>query len=375
MRVCILSMQRVNNYGSVLQAYALKSMLESLGCEVEFIDVKINDEEYEKYRKFYKHIIEQHFEITGLRRYLKLDEDFFNRIRHRLLTMSNRDAIIFDDFREKFLGIKKELTYGDKKYDACIIGSDEVFNCLSERWGYVSQLFGNVDNANKIFSYAASCGHASADLAPDEMKKDISKYLSKMCAVSVRDENTRQFVADVTGKTAELHLDPVLVYDFDKEIDEEKEKIRLPKKYCLVYAYGCRINDSNEIEAIKKYCKSNKMELLTIGGYQDFIGKHLEPSPFNVLKAFKQASLVITDTFHGTVMSYKYAKRFAVILRDSNVNKLKYLTERLHIESHVVNGDNTLEKACQAENNVKNNGAYLEGQRKLTIDYLTENLK
>lgn len=37
-RVGILSMQRIYNYGSFLQAFGLKSLLESLGCDVQFVD-------------------------------------------------------------------------------------------------------------------------------------------------------------------------------------------------------------------------------------------------------------------------------------------------------------------------------------------------
>ena len=42
MIVGILSMQRVINYGSFLQAYALKRKLENLGNEVRFIDIESN---------------------------------------------------------------------------------------------------------------------------------------------------------------------------------------------------------------------------------------------------------------------------------------------------------------------------------------------
>ena len=40
MKICILSMQKVNNYGSVLQAYSLKKNIENLGHTVDFIDIK-----------------------------------------------------------------------------------------------------------------------------------------------------------------------------------------------------------------------------------------------------------------------------------------------------------------------------------------------
>ena len=47
MKVCILSMQKVNNMGSLLQSYGLKRILETVGCEVEYIDIKRIDKDYD----------------------------------------------------------------------------------------------------------------------------------------------------------------------------------------------------------------------------------------------------------------------------------------------------------------------------------------
>ena len=40
-KVGIMSMQRIANYGSFLQAYALKQLIEEVGCNVEFVDYHV----------------------------------------------------------------------------------------------------------------------------------------------------------------------------------------------------------------------------------------------------------------------------------------------------------------------------------------------
>ena len=60
---------------------------------------------------------------------------------------------LFDDFRADHLRINQK----SDRYDLCVIGSDEVFNCLSTGgWGFTSQLFGNVPEADSVITYEKS---------------------------------------------------------------------------------------------------------------------------------------------------------------------------------------------------------------------------
>ena len=80
MKICILSMQRVNNMGSLLQAYALKKILEMNGVEVSFIDIKYIEEDF-KLLENYQLKFEKETEKTGiLGKLSKIDRFFVNRI-------------------------------------------------------------------------------------------------------------------------------------------------------------------------------------------------------------------------------------------------------------------------------------------------------
>lgn len=333
MKVCILSMQRVLNYGSLLQAYSLKKILESMGHTVSFIDIEPDAADHEKRTR-----VVTFKEGTGevrkdvIHRLLKQDKVIYYALRK--IKAKRKVVRLQRLFEREQLGLSDD--HNEKEYDVCVIGSDEVFNCMNdEEWGFTSQLFGNVRQAEKVITYAASCGFTKAEDVSDDMREVIAGAFERIGAFSVRDENTAGFVRHFSGREPLYNMDPVVVGNFDKEIEQCADCARkLPKRYCIVYAYHGRIANEDEIHAILKICRERKLTPVSIGGFQRWIHNHLELSPFEVLYAFMNANYVVTDTFHGAILAAKYAKRYAILVRDSNRNKLEDLLGRLGIEAH-----------------------------------------
>lgn len=214
MDIGILSMQQVDNFGSLLQAYSLKNILESYGNNVSFIDIKRNDEDFALLEN---HSLDYSFEgehSKGKSRICKVDKYVLNRLRNRQI--EKRQNCIFEEFREKNLNIQGKKT----RYDMCVIGSDEVFNCLnSGSWGFTSQLFGNVPEADKVITYAASCGATSYELLPEKIKDKIKKSFENISYCSVRDMNTFDFAKHFTNKMIAKNADPVIVWEFKDNLD------------------------------------------------------------------------------------------------------------------------------------------------------------
>lgn len=122
--------------------------------------------------------------------------------------------------------------------------------------------------------------------------------MNKFDDISVRDENSARIVSALTGRDVEYHLDPVLIYDFEKEITDKPEL----ENYILIYGYGNRFSDISEITAIKQFAKTHNKRTVSVGYHQDWVDEKLEGSPFELLSYFKYADYVITDTFHGGVI-------------------------------------------------------------------------
>lgn len=365
--ICILSMQRVNNFGSLLQSYSLKKFLESFGTSVEFIDIKANIEDNNLLKT---KIITNEEKSAKKSKLLKIDKFFLNRL--IIKKKDNLQNEKFEEFRIRNLNIDEKSN--NKKFDTCIIGSDEVFNCATNKsWGFTSQLFGNVDNAAKVITYAASCGGTRfSDLSEASINK-INNSFKKIYSFSVRDKNTEEFVKKLTNKKVINSLDPVLIGNFDKEI-KENSNIKLPNKFCIIYSYYNRIDSKEEIKEIKKFCKQNNMKIITLGAPQFWTSNHIVLNPFELLYAFSKAEFVITDTFHGTIFASKYSKKFATIVRKSNENKLVDLIKRLEKNKHLCKNIKDINEIYLVNNDINRTNEICENARKESIEYLKNNI-
>lgn len=361
MKVYILSMQQINNYGSVLQAYSLKKMIESLGNKVNFLAIE----------KGTNDTLSMQCERNDID---KKDDSWIeiqlNRVKSKI--HGRKLQKVFSEFRNS-TGLNSSS--GDEHFDTCVIGSDEVFNCLQKsKWGFSPQLFGDVRSAEKVITYAASCGSTKVDNLSDELRGAIKNAMSNLSAVSVRDKNTAEFVQAVTEKNFIFNLDPVAVGNFDEEIRDITIDYKLPKKYCIVYSYSERFDDPTEIKAISEYCKAKGVKIVAPFGRQKWIPTYEMLTPFELLKAFQTAECIITDTFHGTLFGAKFGKKMAVLIRKSNRNKLEDLIQRLQIQEHVITDISQLSTVLEKDLNKKRINEILNSERARTLEYLKENL-
>lgn len=225
----------------------------------------------------------------------------------------------------KNIGVDK-LNY-DCEVDTLVIGSDEVFNCLQPYpVGYSKQLFGDGYAHSKIVSYAASFGSTRyEDLVDTGIAHEIKTMLSRFAAISVRDENSAHIVRQLLGYSPEIHMDPVLMYDFTQEI---AEYTTYERDYIILYAYTGRLSREEE-NYIKKFAKRHNKRIICVGHYSNIADKNIICNPLYVFSYFKNADYVITDTFHGTVFSIKMNTKFCTLVRDSNRNKLEALLNKL----------------------------------------------
>ena len=331
-KIGIMSMQRIANYGSFLQAYALEKMIEELGGKVEFVDYHVGTpvmiDSTESKNKFIRKV-----------------EKGFETFRYQAPLTHKLSFICYKQrFLKKYmpsLGITNEMNY-NPKLDCLVIGSDEVFNCIQKNSnvGYSLELFGKDNNAKKLITYAASFGNTTLEkLKKYKKTEEIGMLLRKFDAISVRDANSGAIVEKLTGKTPVYNLDPVLIYDYMNCCDKIP-KIEIKEKYLIVYAYAGRISN-DEADWISKYAKQKKLKVYAIGGIQKCADVFVDCSPFEVLAYFKNAEEVITDTFHGSIFSIITQRPFTTLIRRSDGNaygneeKLCDLLKRIGMEKRM----------------------------------------
>lgn len=346
MKTGILSMQRVNNYGSFFLALSLKNILEELGNTVEFIDIKPG--------KIYKG---KEFTDRGEKNWDNREFVQFRENRNKIITQ----------YAKKYLGLQDEKNFKND-YDFAIIGSDEVFNCIGNgNIGFTPQLFGE-NVSHYTITYAASCGHTDYDqIKQYNLQDNIKNAVNDLKNISVRDDNTKEFIEKITNRKVLKNVDPVFIYNFDRYIP--KMSIQ-EKDYIIIYSYDYRLCDKDEVTAIKKFAKDNKLEIIGLGLYQPWCDRNINVTPFELLQYFKNASYVITDTFHGAVFSIKYNKKFAGISRQSNNYKFNDLLKTFHLENRKLVDINDLEDIIKQEIDYESINNFIKEQTDISREYL-----
>lgn len=320
-------MQRIYNYGSFLQAYALKRLIEGLDSEnkVFFVDyrvgsplVKIDNNESTGIKR----------KLEKLREYNKVDSSFVNKIK-----FFNHKRTYGKRFYP-LLGIDDKFNH-NTDVDVLVIGSDEVFNCVQANTnvGYSRDLFGHNSKAKKVISYAGSFGNTTMKKIQDyQIEEDLKKDFLRFQSVSVRDKNSFKIVKQLGVDNPIINVDPVLAYDY-MNLENNIPKERLYKeKYMIVYGYSGRIT-KEENEVLRKYATENGLMILCFGGVQGCCDKFIDCTPFELLAYFRDAEVIVTDTFHGTIFSIINNRPFVTIIRKSvgneygNEEKLGYLLQ------------------------------------------------
>lgn len=363
----ILSMQRIYNYGSFLQAYGLKKMLEELGCDVEFVDYHPGKCLVDlKQKNGLLRKLSKSMEVLMIQAPLKAKLNFIKYKKN------------FGVKYHSYLGIGSQYNY-NPELDILVIGSDEVFNCVQDNpnVGYTAELFGVGSQAETVISYAASFGNTTMErLKQYGAEKEVAGWLNSFNTISVRDNNSYEIVKELTGKAPELHLVPVLMYDYMKKCPAVSKQAD-DSDYLVLYGYTGRFS-KEECRKIREYAIEKKLKILCIGGIQHCCDKFVDCSPFEVFSYFKNAYAVITDTFHGTIISIITQQRFATFVRSSgygNAEKVSDLLKRLNLEEQIVFNVEELGKIVEKKIDYLSVNYIIENERKRAYQYLNNMLE
>lgn len=280
-----------NNYGALLQYYALQTYLKKNGIFAYWIRYVLEDENTFTYKlkKQIKQIVHPKYYLFNI-----LCSHYFKQFIIQNLNVS----------KKKYVGdyyIKKM----PPKADYYVTGSDQVW-AGTLRANYLHFV---KDDTKKI-AYAVSFG---ANQITQEHKSIIKPWVSKFEHISVR-EVTGISICDSIGKKAIQLLDPTLLidrvdYPFSTNMSTD------------VFCYFTNIKNVLEIHLleIKAFCREQnlKFKIASIQGNEFYFSlKDLVfPSPEEWLGYYNSAKYIITNTFHGTVFAIIFKKPFITILQ------------------------------------------------------------
>jgi hypothetical protein len=330
--VGIMSMQRILNYGSSLQAYSLRRMIESQDPQftVSYLDYVPGPILVDPPPGSGAPRTSRGRRLAKVREYAGGEGSWADKVRffRHKRTYANRFFPI--------VGMTPALNR-DLAVDVQVIGSDEVFNCVQSNTnvGYSRDLFGHGSPAGRVISYAASFGNTTLEkIDRAGIRADLEGDLGRLDHISVRDRNSSEIVQELTGRVPAINVDPVLAYDL-MTLEPRIPAARLvDRPYIIVYGYSGRLSKDENAE-LRRYADGLGALILTFGGVQGCADRFVDCSPFELLAYFRDAEAVVTDTFHGTIFSIINSTPFATIVRPSvahkygNEEKLGYLLESL----------------------------------------------
>lgn len=324
------------NYGGVLQAYALCKAIERFGYSPEMIS--------------YVDCALLHSSLSRIKQCLL---GTFVKKEGTLASIETRNDAI-DNFRNSIPHSKLYFSNTIKKandcYDIFIAGSDQVWNPY---WINRFMSLSFVKEKHTV-AYAASVGKTNLDLEQQDKLRIALKHTD---VISIREKDSIPALKKLTNKSIEYVLDPTLLLT-GSEWDEISTKRLIDENY--MFCYFLR-DDENLRNAANQYAKKNGLKIATIpymnGKYRkedDGFGDYalFDVSPKEFISLIKYASFVLTDSFHGTVFSHLYEKKFVV-----------------------TNGRNNNEMGCRMQSLTEMFGTedrYIKDSEKVTVELLTE---
>lgn len=288
MKVDVITLHAVQNYGSVLQALATQEILKQHGCEVEIINYIREDVKYENLLKVRSNgnVIKKAVLYPSVKRWKKVFESFY----HEHLNLSEHIYTTKDDFNRYPLHA-----------DVFCTGSDQVWN---SKWnlGIVPELYLSFAPKNSFkFAFSASFGQNRLE---DSEVKATQKYIDDYHFISVREKSAVKILEEQYGVKDAVHiLDPTLTMN-DSFWRHHAAKRKIAGDYILIY----NLNRSREFDDYaKKLSKKTGLPLVRLCiRYDQFyrVGKSvLIPEIPEFISLIDNAKYVLTDSFHATAFS------------------------------------------------------------------------
>lgn len=325
-KAAILTFHRANNYGAILQSYALCETLKKVGGAPEIIDYWPA-----KFRRIY--LYEYPFSLS---------KDFFKAFAKKILLnpILERRNSEFQLFAKKYLPLTQETYLNPEEidrakfdYEIYICGSDQIWN--NDMVDFDKTFFLDFPSAKNKFSYAASFGQS---VIPEELVLEYKGRLKGFLSYSVRETSGKQLLYNYFKIDAHVDCDPTLLLN-EKEwrkVGQEKGISRLP--YLLLYSVnliGNLAKQVNELAAQTGYriiYLTSNTSWNVLAGKDDLkkeVERRFDASPEEFITLIDGAEYVLTNSFHGTVFSILFHKKFMSATVDMNGNKNQRIIELL----------------------------------------------
>lgn len=368
MKVSIITLHFVKNYGSVLQTYATQEVLKSLGYEAEIVD-------YWQPRYLDQNILDGNLLFAP-----QWNKNVVTRSVYKMIKYPSHPKMcrVFNDFLKKYINLTpiryttlRQLQEKPPKADFYMTGSDQVWNTT-----------GN-DNINRMYyldyapagkkriAYAASFGRSSLG---EWEKAETRELLQKYDSIAMRESSGVEIVREC-GKKAVNLIDPTLMLN-GVRWSELIEKDRF-KDIDYIFVYMLKGTAQSD-EYISRVAEKHGLKVIRLGhGYHEMLKKGntvVLPPVYEFLSLIKNARCVITNSFHATAFSINFNTPFISIMRERANSRINDLLHLLNLEDRRLTDFNDLDLMDKTIDFEQVN-RLLDEQKDIALKYLKDSLR
>ena len=351
MKIAIVTVyDSVVNFGSFLQAYAMSKVLESRGHEVFFVRRMPNDEILKRFNRLAK-IQNSVSSKKGIKaKFLSQRSKYV--IQREMDANKNRYKCSLSDW--KSIKIIDPAEIEDCGIQLVICGSDEIWNINNKDIDLDFYSCGWVKHIPKL-AYAISSGNSKTSEYLND--PEFFNAVGDFCKILPRDQMTQSMISDITNVKESIVCDPTLLLGQDGFTLTNKGKEF--GKYILVYSYFLT---RKEKKFIKKYARNNGLKIISPCIYSSIADEVVYTSALDFPSLVFNAECVYTTTFHGTIFSLMFAKRFCAL---SRLPKVANLLEQLETYDHELNLDFSYDDFCAVLNKFADRSVIGDGLNRL----------
>lgn len=303
MKIAIVTVyDSIVNFGSFLQAYALRTVLENLGHDVYFVrrmpdeDIitRFNNISYSNLKINETPLWNIPIKISRLKKYKRIEK--LNEIRYKL---SKKDWEILNIIQPDQI----------KNMDLVVCGSDEIWNPHNKDIDMDFYTCSWCKDVRKV-AYAISSGGLVEKNLEDKYKQNILDF--EYCLP--RDEKTQDLLKTINASVGELVCDPtILLGKHNFSINASKNiKDKLPEKYLLVYSY---VYTKQQKKQLRKFANEHNLKIISTSIDADFVDDVIFTSALDFPYIINNSEFMYAGTFHGAIFGMMFAKRLCILPR------------------------------------------------------------
>lgn len=322
-KIGVITFHSAHNYGAMLQVYALQNKINDNEVKIINYRNKKIDGNYKVFKPLKGKLLVDGKQIVKdiylYRKNIKRYRNFESYMNQKLSLTDKYDS-------------ENNLRVNPPKFDIYITGSDQVWN--PNIVGKVSDAYTlNFGSKNvKRISYAASIGSSNIK---EKYIEDYKNKLEKIDYISVREEDAKKALQGIIDKPIEVVLDPTLLLTREEWNEEIKNCEKENEKYILAYVvqeneeYRKIVNYLSKVTGLKviHFEKRNKYDNVLRSAYTE--------GPQEFVNLIKNAEYVVATSFHATVFSIIFNKKFFIVPHSETGSRVTNLLKKLRVEDRV----------------------------------------